>query len=71
MPEFVIVSVDDWAGLYKDGELFCEGHSISNYDLLNAGAISEERWLDGTDFERALEEELGGMPQKLEDVPKK
>ena len=64
----VIVSVDDWAGLYIDGELKSQGHSISNYDLLTHGVIDETRGLDGTAFEQQIELD-GGMPEKLEDVP--
>lgn len=36
-----VIRADDWAGIYIDGTLWCEGHSISDYEwtllLVRAG----------------------------------
>lgn len=65
----VVVKVDDWAGLYIDGKLVSEGHSISTHDLVVHGVLDEDRGLDGTPFEQELINH-GGMPKNLDDVPK-
>lgn len=69
MSRRVIVTIDDWAGLYVSGVLVAEGHSLSNYDLLWAGVIDEVRGLDGTPFEEEMMDG-GGMPKCLSKVPK-
>ena len=64
--KFVIVSSSsgDWEGLYKDGVLVTEGHSISNRDIFaNLGVSVQEKeaaegWL----------EERGNLPKNLSDV---
>lgn len=60
-----IIDIDDWVGVYKDGELRYEGHSISNEELLRIADIDYEvKYIDHPN------EELfwGGMPGTLEDV---
>lgn len=45
MATFTIVNGDDWEGLFVDGKLVSEGHSLSIYDLLHTaktmGPITE------------------------------
>lgn len=67
MPDAVIVDVDDWAGLYIDGELKHENHSIPLRELVGY-TLTEVRGLDGTDFEKWLLEH-GRMPKLLSEVP--
>ena len=60
-----IIYGDDWEGIYYNGELLNEGHSINLTDVLiklgytiENKQVSEEEW-----------EELGdSCPEKLEDV---
>ena len=66
---FTVVSVDDWAGLYVDGDLVCENHTVPLHDLIRHGLPDvEERALDGTGFEEAVVEG-GGLPKRLSEVP--
>ena len=59
---------DDWEGLYVDGELVVEGHSITARDMANAlGADMENvyvsyEWLGG---------KVNTLPQRLSKIPKK
>ncbi len=59
---------DDWAGLYVDGKLFTEGHSITARDLVNAAGIEADHidvttdWLGGT---------VSNLPAQLSEIPKK
>lgn len=71
IPEITIVSIDDWQGLYVDGQLMSEGHRITFYDLLQAvpALPITERALDGTDLDRHMSETGVGFPAKLKDVP--
>jgi hypothetical protein len=66
MKKLVMVSSSsgDWEGLYVDGVLFSEGHSLSSREVLSAAGIkleeknAAEGWL----------EEQGCLPTKLKDV---
>jgi len=62
-PEVVIVSSEegDWQGLYIDGELKYEGHSIPIFILLKELGIEENTREVGNDY---LEEHE--MPKTLE-----
>jgi hypothetical protein len=43
-----IVDAEDWAGLYIDGNLIYEGHSLSAEDVLHFLQIPyDQRWVDG------------------------
>lgn len=45
--KLVLVRGDDWAGLYKDGKLFTEGHSVDVEELaVSAGIDLEVLWPD-------------------------
>jgi hypothetical protein len=70
MPSLTLVSIDDWQGFYVDGKLVFEGHSVPLRDaFLAAGLELEDRGLDGTNFERALQTYGHPLPQHLSDVP--
>jgi hypothetical protein len=62
--EVVIVGGDDWEGIYIDGKLVREGHSIDSDDVLEALGIDyvsrgvNQEWL----------EEMGSLPDNLSDV---
>lgn len=64
-PKFVIVNADDWQGLYKDGELVTEGHSVELHELASAADIELEEleadvYFDGYDHSRC--------PQSLDEI---
>ena len=63
-PEVVIVRADDWMGVYLDGKLTYQGHSISEWHLLNMLGIKS------TYVQADLEwmETRGDLPDCLSDV---
>ena len=63
-PKIVIVNGDDWKGIYIDGQLKYEGHSIRPMDIFNVLDI------DFKEFECDLEwlEEQGNLPKNLNEV---
>lgn len=66
MSKFVLIQCDDWAGLYKDGELVEEGHSIPYANLchhLGAAYSYDEGAVDDYLFDH------GTFPKKMEDLP--
>ena len=62
--EVVIVNGDDWKGVYIDGKLRYESHSIRPEELLRLLGINCR------DFECDLNwlEEEGNLPENLDDV---
>ena len=66
MSKYRLIQCDDWAGLYKDGVLLQEGHSIPTRDLCEELGISYT--FDEGDVDDYLMEH-GSFPTKLEDVP--
>lgn len=65
--KITIIDIDDWVGVYKDGELKFEGHSIGNQDLLRIADVQYEvRYLVNNDYDEELF--WGGMPSTLEGV---
>lgn len=67
----VLVMGDDWEGLYVDGQLQAEGHSLSPMRVLRAlgnsldpmllnaeGVIADDEWLS----------DVGTLPMALSDV---
>ncbi len=65
MKKITIVSNgDDWEGVYLDGKLLAQGHSVDADDILVAlgykvvDVLTEEGWL----------EDQGYLPENLEDV---
>ena len=62
--KIVIVSGDDWKGIYIDGQLKFEGHSIRPMDLLGVLAIGYEEF----ECDIAWLEDRGNVPKNLTDV---
>lgn len=62
---FTLVSADDWAGLYIDGKLVYQHHSVTARDVLEFGK------LEHTSFEVDYEwlESQMWLPDNLEDIP--
>jgi len=64
--EVTIIRGDDWSGVYLNGELMIEGHSIDEQSLLEAmGYFVSGKYIDN---EEIWEEMGNNCPQKLEDV---
>jgi len=73
----VILEVDDWQGMYDNGELVDEGHTLAEGDLLYMLKESEKRgfttkdveihWLT-SDGERWMND-IGRFPGLLSEVP--
>lgn len=70
-----IVRLDDWEGLYVDGELFYEGHEIGYNRLLQCVEDNNEydftmshniHWL--TKEQEAKINEVGNLPKLLSDL---
>jgi hypothetical protein len=68
----LIISTDDgdWEGIYVDGILFEEGHSLSNKDFINLinrfknFEKVEQKWISSKEIEK-----LGGsFPAELSDI---
>ncbi|MBM7598232.1 hypothetical protein JOC34_000589 [Virgibacillus halotolerans] len=66
-----VVTGDDWSGVYIDGLLDREGHSIDCSDMLEI-IDSYKCFKNVADYEIDLEylEDLGSLPYKFEDIPK-
>lgn len=62
--EIVIVDADDWAGLYIDGKLVYEGHSIDYRQVFKHLNIDYSR--KEADFEWM--DEVGRLPENLSEV---
>lgn len=62
-PAMAIVYGSDWEGLYHDGELVEQGHTISAYQALRACGYT-------VNMRRVSDEwmQAGGLPKNLEDV---
>ena len=63
-PKVTFADGDDWNGLYVDGELVAENHSLRPTDVLDALGIVYERVACDQDW---LEEQ-GRLPPDLKDV---
>lgn len=65
MSKFVVVSDGDrWEGLYVDGKLVAEHHSIELQDLADAAGLDfDYRYADGDWVAKR-----GSFPKKLKDV---
>lgn len=64
MGKIMLVFADDWSGLYINGKLEYEGHSIEPENVLTVLNIPyEEKWAD----EEWLND-LGRLPKKLSEV---
>ena len=72
-PDMVTVTIvkgDDWKGVYFDGALFAQGHSLDPVrDILKPLwgqriGHSESRWVDSDWLECE-----GNLPERLSDIP--
>lgn len=64
MKNISFVHGEDWVGLYIDGKLMAQGHSLSNVQVLACLGITSNRIDVGQDW---LSEQ-GYLPTNLEDV---
>lgn len=66
MATFTLVTASDWTGLYIDGELAIEGHSIDAFDALDwakdRGPVTKLEMLEANN---AWLEDLGNLPGQL------
>lgn len=62
--KIVIVNGDDWQGIYINGKLYYEGHSIPNHIVLEALDAPYET----TECDSNWLEECGNLPKNLEEV---
>lgn len=62
--DVTLVHLDDWAGIYVDGVLKAQNHSLRDDEVLEAvGIIAESVWLDGE-----LDEFGNQLPQYLREL---
>jgi hypothetical protein len=64
--KITLVHADDWVGLYKNGELLCEGHSFSPYHIFEALEID----VDYIEADNEWMDKVGNLPQDIKDVKK-
>jgi hypothetical protein len=64
VPKIDLVYGDDWIGLYLDGKLVEEGHSLEPFHVLDALGIKHTYHAADIDW---LHEE-GCLPERLDDV---
>ncbi|MGG0667865.1 hypothetical protein ABE073_04965 [Lederbergia citrisecunda] len=65
----VIATYDDWEGLYVNGELRTEGHSINLHDfvdLINDHKVFES--MEVVEISEGCLEEHGNCPMNLDDM---
>lgn len=61
-----IAQADDWIGVYINGELQAEGHSISTVELLEVLGVEHEQ----VSVDQEWIEDRGNLPANLADVVK-
>lgn len=64
----LVTNCDDWQGLYIDGKLITEGHSISLRDFADAVGVEYDRVEVSTAW---LGRKVGNLPATFDKVPKK
>jgi len=67
MSEFTWFIVDEWQGLYKDGELIMQDHSLHPIYFAKELGITLSNYDDNID-EYLIEH--GGFPENIEELPK-
>lgn len=66
---FVSAEAGDWVGMYIDGKLVDEGHSIPPHRILNAMARCFEFQHEHIECsDKTFEESGGSMPKRLSEV---
>lgn len=58
---------DDWEGVYINGELAAEGHSISAQDLADVLSLEFQSIYVSNEW---LGDEVGNLPENINDIPK-
>lgn len=64
----IVTNGDDWEGLYLDGKLITEGHSVSPRDICNALNINMELVELSSEY---LGEKISNLPKDFSKIPKK
>lgn len=64
----IVSNYDNWEGVYVDGELKTEGHSVDSEEILKLLGMDVEKIEVSTDY---LGGKVAGLPQKLSKIPKK
>jgi len=71
----ILISSDDWEGLYVDGKLIDEGHSLSSpkdwVEWTNTYELVDVTYRDLTDVDRLETELSGSFPENIEDFKDK
>ncbi len=62
--QITLVTLDDWQGLYLDGILEYEGHSIPDFEWMRV--LNQEENMFDVDQEWV---EVNGLPEYLGDIP--
>jgi hypothetical protein len=70
MARVTLVFGNDWQGIYVNGELREEGHSISALNALCAVKAAGAFEVDCVDADNDWLDHRGDLPQRLEDVVK-
>lgn len=67
--KITIVQAEDWAGLYKDGEIVFQGHDLQYSDIISAinapDLQFDEVWVEGGWLAK-----VGHLPETLDEVHK-
>lgn len=72
MKHVICISYDDWAGVYVDGELDYEGHSIESFHIARAAGSGPITFEDKNVNEEAwyrLLDKTGRLPENFSDIP--
>lgn len=64
----LVTNGDDWEGLYLNGKLFSEDHSIPILDVCAALDVEMERLEVSTEY---LGNKVSNLPKELSKIPKK
>lgn len=67
----VLVSGDDWEGMYLDGVLACEGHRLSARECLEALAGKTIASVTPLGVDQRWLEARGDLPRLLKDIPRR
>lgn len=66
--EYVLVSVDDWSGLYRNGNLAMEGHSIRFEEAMELCVKHRPVFFEVLEANLEWLADRGNLPARLRDV---